>query len=229
LYQAVVFGTLYLTFAAFPMVYTGLRGWPQEKSGLSFLGVLVGIICSVVFQFWDNLRYVKLLKRLGTVAAPPETRLLGCCIGGILIVIGLFWFAWTVNPKVHWIINIAAGIPFGFGMILVTIGSTNYLVDSYTVFAASALTICIVARAICGAIFPLFVRGLFVNLGVYWALSIPAFLTLFFVPFPFVFYRYGPRIRARSKYAGKAESALQEARLSAAERTPLLAGQNNIA
>ena len=49
LYQAIVFETLYLTFAAFPIVYTDLRGWPQESSGLSFVVVLVGMLCSVVF------------------------------------------------------------------------------------------------------------------------------------------------------------------------------------
>ena len=167
LYQAVVFGTLYLTFAAFPIVYTDLRGWPPESSGLSFVGVKIGMLFSVVFQFWDNHRYAKLVRRLAPEAAPPETRLPGCCVGGISIVVGLFWFAWTTSPEIHWMINTAAGVPFGFGIVLVTISSTNYLVDSYTVFAASALTVCICARATCGAAFPLFVRGLFANLGVY--------------------------------------------------------------
>ena len=225
LYQAIVFGTLYLTFAAFPIVYTDLRGWPQESSGLSFVGVLVGMLFSVVFQFWDNYRYVKLVDRLATETAPPETRLPGCCVGGVSIVVGLFWFAWTTSPDIHWMINTAAGVPFGFGIVLVTISSTNYLVDSYTVFAASALTVCICARATCGAAFPLFVRGLFANLGVYWGLSIPAFLALLCAPFPFIFCRYGPSIRARCKYAGHAEKSLQQARRPMNERTPLLSEQ----
>ena len=221
-YQAVIFGTLYLTFAAFPILYTDLRGWPQQSSGLSFVGVLFGMLFSVAFQLWDNHRYVKLVIELRPEAPPPETRLLGSCVGGVSIMIGLFWFAWTTSPSIHWTLNTAAGIPFGFGIVLVTISSTNYLVDSYTVFAASALTVCICARAMCGAAFPLFVRGLFAKLGVYWGLSIPAFLALLCAPFPFIFYRYGPGIRARCRYAGQAEKSLLRARRPVDERTPLL-------
>lgn len=194
IYQAIVFGTLYLTFTAFPTVYTQLRGWPQERSGLSFLGVLAGFFLSVIFQLWDNRRYVQLVDRLGT-SVTPEARLPGSCIGGVCIVLGLFLFAWTANPNIPWIINTAAGAPFGFGVVLVTISSTNYLVDVYNVFAASALTVCICARAICGAAFPVFVPQLFARLGVYWGLSLPGLFALLCAPVPFVFYHYGTLLR----------------------------------
>ena len=226
-YQAIIFGTLYLAFAAFPIVYIDLRGWPLESSGLSFVGIIVGMLFSVIFQMWDNDRYVKLVDRLATGVAPPETRLLGCCIGGVSIVFGLFWFAWTTSPDIHWMINTVAGVPFGFGVVLVTISSTNYLVDSYTVFAASALTICICARATCGALFPLFVRYVFAQLGVYWGLSIPAFLALFCAPFPFIFRHCGPSIRARCKYAEHGEKSLRQMRHPMNERTLLLSGQTS--
>jgi MFS family permease len=228
LYQAVVFGTLYLTFAAFPIAYIDLRGWPKEKSGLAFLGVLGGILLSVIFEIWDNRRYVKQVDKLRGKAAPPESRLLSCCVGGVSIVAGLFWIAGTADPNVHWMINAAAGIPFGFGIVLVTIGSTNYIVDSYTIFASSALAVCICARAICGAVFPLFVRRLFATIGVYWALSIPAFLSLLYVPFPFVLYYYGVDIRARCKYASEADLTARAARRTVNERSRLLPEQNGV-
>ena len=43
------------------------------------------------------------------------------------------------------------------------------------------------------------------NLGNQWASSIPAFLALACTPLPFVFHMYGNAIRARSKYAAKAQ------------------------
>ena len=43
------------------------------------------------------------------------------------------------------------------------------------------------------------------NLGNQWASSIPAFLALACTPLPFVFHMYGDAIRARSKYAAKAQ------------------------
>ena len=218
LYQAIVIGILYLTLEAFPIVYGGTRGWSQKEIGLSFLGVLVGTLCSVLFQLWDNHHYVKLLKRLEPGTAPPEARLFGCCVGSVSIVIGLFWFAWTSGPSMHCLVSIAAGIPFGFGVVLVTIGATNYLIDAYTIFAASALTVCFCGRAVLGATFPLLARSMYENLGIHWGSSVPAFLALACSPFPFFLYRYGPEIRARCKFAGQAEKSLQMARIYQNER-----------
>jgi MFS family permease len=223
LYQAVVFGTLYFMFAALPLVYTDILGWPKEQSGLAFMGVVVGMALSVVFATWDNARYVRTLERLRGEPVPPETRLPACCLGGVCIVVGLLWCAWTARPGLPWLLNMASGVPFGFGIVLVTIGSTNYLVDAYTIYAASALTVCICGRAVWGAVFPLFVRSMFASIGVWWSLAIPAVLSLICLPFPFVFYRFGPAIRARCKYAGEAYMAAQRARRRVDEETPLLA------
>ncbi|KAM7214802.1 Major facilitator superfamily domain containing protein [Rhypophila decipiens] len=228
LYQAVVFGTLYLSFTAFPIIWSDLLGYPAEQSGLAFLGVLVGILFSVVFAIWDNNRYVKRVEQLCGMPAPPELRLPACCVGGIAIVAGLLFFAWTATAKTHWIVHSASGVPFGFGIVLVTISTTNYLVDSYTIYAASALTVCICGRAVCGAVFPLFVRSLFASVGVWWGLLIPTFLSLLCLPFPFWFLCYGPAIRARGKYAAYTAMVVQQlakppARgIAADENTPLL-------
>jgi hypothetical protein len=48
------------------------------------------------------------------------------------------------------------------------------------------------------------------NLGIHWASSIPAFLALMCVPFPFLFYKYGWSIRMRCKFAAEAARELQE-------------------
>ncbi|KAK6407813.1 hypothetical protein LTR81_017697 [Elasticomyces elasticus] len=79
-------------------------------------------------------------------------------IGGIAIPIGLIWFAWTNSPSIHWMASIAAGVPFGFGMVMVFLGIMNYLIDAYTIFAASVLAANSVLRSIFGAVFPLFTQ-----------------------------------------------------------------------
>ena len=48
------------------------------------------------------------------------------------------------------------------------------------------------------------------NLGIHWASSIPAFLALMCVPFPFLFYKYGRSIRIRCKFAAEAAKELEE-------------------
>lgn len=53
---------------------------------------------------------------------------------------------------------------------------------------------------------------MYANLGIHWAASIPAFLALACVPFPLIFWKYGPTIRARCKFAAEAARVLKEMR-----------------
>lgn len=52
---------------------------------------------------------------------------------------------------------------------------------------------------------PLFTTYMYKNLGTQWASSIPAFLALVFAPLPFVFLKFGAKLRANSKFANEAK------------------------
>ncbi|KAK2731292.1 MFS siderochrome iron transporter 1 [Onygenales sp. PD_40] len=207
-YMAIVYGTLYMLFAAFPIVYQQYRGWNEGVGGLSFLGVLIGMLIAMVINLVANKRYQRIAEKYAGFA-PPEARLPVCMIGGVSIPIGLFWFAWTNSPSIHFLASIAAGIPFGLGMVLVFLGVINYLIDSYTIYAASVLAANSVLRSLFGAAFPLFTRYMYQDLGIHWASTIPAFLALACVPFPFIFYKYGAQIRTRCKFAAEADAFMK--------------------
>lgn len=51
-----------------------------------------------------------------------------------------------------------------------------------------------------GAVFPLFTFQMYETLGVAWATSLLAFLSVVMIPIPFVFFKFGPTIRAKSQY-----------------------------
>ncbi|KAL1637516.1 MFS siderochrome iron transporter 1 [Neofusicoccum ribis] len=212
IYMAIIYGTLYMLFAAFPIVYQQGRGWSSGIGGLAFLGVAVGMIAAVIYSILDNKRYIKAMEAAPSGFAAPEARLPPALIGSIAMPVGLFWFAWTNSPSVHWIVSIMAGAPFGFGMVLVFLSIMNYLIDAYLIFAASVLAANAVLRSLFGAAFPLFTTYMYQDLGIHWASTIPAFLALACVPFPFLFYKYGPAIRARCKYAAKAAAFLEKLR-----------------
>ncbi|GAB7323894.1 hypothetical protein MBLNU13_g07326t1 [Cladosporium sp. NU13] len=204
IYMAIVYGILYMLFGAFPIVYQQNRGWSPGIGGLSFIGVAVGMGFAVCYSIWDNKRYAN-LSDAHKGFAPPEARLPPTFVGALAVPIGLFWFAWTNGPNIHWIVSIIAGAPFGFGTVLIFLGVMNYLIDTYTIYAASVLAANSVLRSLFGAAFPLFTTDMYANLGIHWAASVPAFLALACVPLPFLFYKYGPTIRERCKFA--AESA----------------------
>lgn len=209
LYMAIVYGTLYMLFAAYPIVFEEVRGWNQGVGSLPFLGIMVGMLAAVAYSIWDNKRYVR-VEDAHDGFAPPEARLVPCLIASITIPVGLFWFAWTNSPSIHWMAPIAAGAPFGFGMVLVFLSIMNYLIDAYTIFAASVLAANSVLRSCFGAAFPLFTTYMYQNLGIHWASSIPAFLAVACVPFPFLFYKYGPTIRKRCKYAAQSDAFMHK-------------------
>ena len=217
IYMAIIYGTLYMLFAAFPIVYQDGRGWSPGIGGLAFLGVAVGMIGAVLYSAtYDNKRYAKLSDKHEGFA-PPESRLPATMLGGIMIPIGLFWFAWTNSPSIHWMVSIAAGVPFGFGMVLVFLGIMNYLIDAYTIFAASVLAANAVLRSLFGFAFPLFTSQMYDSLGIHWASTVPAFLALACVPFPFLFWKYGSAVRERCKYAAESAAFLKKMQNQAQE------------
>ncbi|KAI0120440.1 MFS general substrate transporter [Hypoxylon sp. NC0597] len=209
IYMAIIYGTLYMLFAAFPIVYQQNRGWSAGIGGLAFLGILVGMLFAIAYTFPDNKRYIRVQEKHGGFA-PPEARLTPTLVGSVFLPIGLFWFAWTNSPSIHWMASISAGVPFGFGMVLVFLSIMNYLIDSYTIFAASVLAANSVLRSLFGAAFPLFTTYMYQNLGIHWASSIPAFLALACVPFPFLFYKYGAAIRKRCKFAAQSAAFVEK-------------------
>jgi hypothetical protein len=155
IYMAIVYGTLYMCFGAFPIVFQQERGWSAGIGGLAFLGIMVGMLFAVAYSVWDNSRY-KRIQGAHEGAAPPEARLPPGMVGAVFLPIGLFWFAWTNGPSIHWSVSIIGTVPFGFGMVLVFLGIINYLIDAYVIYDASVLAANSVLRSLFGAGFPLF-------------------------------------------------------------------------
>ena len=77
----------------------------------------------------------------------------------------------------------------------------SYLGDAYPKYVASVYAGNDLMRSSFGAAFPLFATAMYNKLGVGWASSLLGFLSILFIPIPFVLYYYGERIRRRSKMA----------------------------
>uniref|UniRef100_A0A1Y1LQU3 Major facilitator superfamily (MFS) profile domain-containing protein n=2 Tax=Photinus pyralis TaxID=7054 RepID=A0A1Y1LQU3_PHOPY len=213
IYMAILYGTLYLCFAAFPIVFQSPYpqgwGWRPGVGGLSFVGIAIGMIASATGSILDNGRYARTAAKHGGVA-PPEARLPPAIAGSVLLPVGLFWFSWTNGTNVHWVVPIIGSSIFAAGLLLVFLSLLNYLIDSYVIYAASVLAASAVLRSLFGCIFPLFTGKMYEHLGVHWASSIPAFLALACMPFPFLFYRYGEKIRLKCKYSAEASHILEK-------------------
>ncbi|KAK5108664.1 hypothetical protein LTR62_008069 [Meristemomyces frigidus] len=200
LYISLVYGILYLIFFAFPISYEYDRGFEFGISALPFLGIFLGVLIACALMAWETVA-VFTPKMQKAQKLLPEERLPPMMAGSIILVIGLFWFAWTSFPSISPWPQIVSGVFIGCGIIMVFMPSVVYLVDVYLFDANSALAANSFVRSLVGAAFPLFATQMYTKLGVQWASSLLAFLCLALVPAPFLFYKYGARIRARSKFA----------------------------
>lgn len=136
------------------------------------------------------------VRKIGPV---PEARLPHLVVVVWLLPIGMFWFAWTALPPLPWISSILAGIPFSFALVMLFTGINAYLTDCYAGFAASALAANTMLRYLFGAGFAMFARDMFEGLGADWATTVLGFVSVVLGILPFMFYRYGDRLRAVSK------------------------------
>ncbi|EHL02914.1 putative Uncharacterized transporter [Glarea lozoyensis 74030] len=214
IYTAFIYGILYLFLEAYPIVFAEYRGIKPTLATLPYIGLILGVLIGVGIVIAFEPRYNRKLKENHGIPV-PEQRLLPMMVGAVLFPIGLFWFAWTGNyPEIHWIVPTLSGLLTGAGIMLIFLQALNYLIDAYLMVAASAIAANTFLRSFFGAGFPLFATQMFHRLGVDWAGSLLGFLAVAFLPIPFLFYKYGEKLRKKSSYAptdfGKQQAPVDE-------------------
>ncbi|KAI0181523.1 MFS general substrate transporter [Hypoxylon sp. FL1284] len=201
IYMAFIYGLLYLFLTAYPLVFQGVHHFNPGQSGLAFFGMIIGqLIAGTVVLIMQPAYQRKLAANNGVPV--PEWRLPVVIAGGVSFTGGIFWFGWSgYRADVHWIVPAASGILSGFGLMAIFLQALNYLVDAYLMFAASAIAGNTFLRSLCGAGFPLFATYMFNGLGIEWASTLLGCVAAILVPIPVIFYLYGHKIRAKSKFA----------------------------
>ncbi|PPJ59651.1 hypothetical protein CBER1_01184 [Cercospora berteroae] len=203
LYIALIYGLLYIWFESFVIVFIETYQFGLGAEGLAFLGIFAGAIV-VIPPFFAYLYFSVEPQFDDQGNIQPEKRLLPCFVGAFCIPICLFWFGWSSRPDIHYIVPIIGSAWFSIGAFLLFNSILNYLPDAYPDYAASVLAGNDLMRSAFGAGFPLFASAMYKDLGVAWASSTLAFISIAFIPIPFVLYRYGATLRKNySKHARK--------------------------
>lgn len=87
------------------------------------------------------------------------------------------------------------------GYILIFMAMINYLTDAYKQYSASAQAAASTLRSIFAVCLPLATNSMYGQLGINWATSLLAFISMALAVIPFVFIRYGEWIRSRSPFS----------------------------
>jgi hypothetical protein len=201
IYLSVAYGIFYMYFEAYPIIFQGIYKQSPGVSGLMFLPIGAGTVGAIgIFLYYDSTLQRAQTNNRSWTQKEESRRLPLACLGCPLYVVALFWLGWTARESIPFWVPMLAGIPFGMGFILIFIALLNYLTDAYEIFAASAMAASSCCRSLAGAVLPFAATPMYNNLGVAWASSLLAFLSLGMCVIPFVFLWKGDRIREGSRF-----------------------------
>lgn len=178
---AVVYLLVYMLFTIYPIIFIQKRGYNSGVGELPLIGVVLGAAIGGVVVFYITSRDRKRLER--GHEAKPEDRLPVAMIGGVVLPLSMFWFAWSGEYNyVHWIVPTIAGVFLSASIMLIFVAYLNYLAgtlimivfaewtltssDVYLMYAASAIAANTVIRSAAAAAGPLFTQYMFNALGV---------------------------------------------------------------
>ncbi|TLD36891.1 mfs multidrug [Venturia nashicola] len=201
-YQAYLYGLMYLILSTFPGLWTNVYQESIGIGGLNYISLGIGFFLGTQITAPIMDRIYRRLKGKNNGVGKPEFRIPLMFIGSLLVPIGLFWYGWSAQARVHWIMpNIGAAI-FAAGCIVLFQCMQTYIVDSYTRYAASGVAAAVVLRSLAGFGFPLFAPYMYQALDYGWGNSLLGFIAIAIgIPAPFLFWRFGETLRARSTFA----------------------------
>lgn len=202
LYMAYLFGVMYLVLVTFPDVWSEVYGETLGIGGIHYISIASGSFAGVLVNFHYIDRIYKHLKAKNGGEGRPEFRMPSMIVGAFLVTVGLFWYGWSVQARLHWIMPDIGIVIFSAGTMGCLQSMQTYTVDSYTRFAASAMAAVAILRSLAGFAFPLFAPYMYKALDYGWGTSVLAFISIGIgFPAPFIFWFFGARLRAMSKYA----------------------------
>ena len=194
-YMAVVYGLLYLIFTNMAQVFATTYHFAADLTGLVFLSLGIGFVIGMasVAKLSDS-TVIRMTKANNGVST-PEMRLPACIIYACFVPITFFWFGWTADKAVFWIVPVIGLVPFAIGLMGIFLPIQTYIIDAFPEHAASGVAAITILRSLFGAFLPLAGPSMFSKLGLGWGNSVLGFIAIAVIPFPAFIYNYGGRIR----------------------------------
>lgn len=207
LYLTIVYIVLFTFFVGFTFIFEEVYGISQGLTNIIWVAVFIGffplgLTLPIIYKW--TVKDIQKQEADGKLNPPPipETRLWFAMLGGAFALpISLFWMGWTDYSSISiWSPIIAAAL-FGYGVISIFISAYMYIIDSYAVYAASALSFVTLSRYLAAGGMTVVGIPFYKNLDTHYTLTILGAISALMAPVPFFFYYYGARIRVKSSYA----------------------------
>lgn len=205
LWLTLIWVIMFTFLSGYEHLFGGNHNTTEGETGLCFIGIAIGLLLSsstvplVALRIRHDLHQARRGSAEGDLA--PESRLWYALISAPAVPIALFWMAWTDSESVSIWSPLAASVLLGYGMLGVFTGSCEYIVHTYGRFGPAALNFNTFTRYIVAGVMMELAPPMWRDLGVQWPLVAMGCVSVLLVPVPYVLFRWGPWVRARSAYA----------------------------
>ncbi|KAK9455085.1 major facilitator superfamily domain-containing protein [Dipodascopsis uninucleata] len=212
LYMAFTYGFLYLLLVTFPRLWEDKYGYSVGITGLMYIGPGIGFGVGLMTVTTFSQRMYRSLVEKNNGVSRPEYRLPAVAIGAICMPVGLFWYGWSAEKHLFWIMPLIGVAFFGVAMISIFQCIQSYLIDMNPMFSASSIAAGTTFRSLFGFAMPLFATQMYDKLGYGWGNTLLGFIALFVgTAFPLVVYFKGEKIRAWADVRMNARKAREDA------------------
>jgi MFS family permease len=199
----------FLFLSVIPITFQEKKGWGEGVAGLPYIALCIGTTIGFALNFLQIRKYRSIVADPAREAT-PEARLYGAMLGSIWLPIGLFIYSFTQYKELHWIAPVIALVLITIGIFFIFESCYSFTSDCYGENSSSAIAGQGFMRNTLGAVSPLFASQFFHNVGSQYAGLLLAVVATLLTFIPFVFYWFGPKLRARSKLAAVITGTKQE-------------------
>ncbi|EMD65784.1 hypothetical protein COCSADRAFT_45714, partial [Bipolaris sorokiniana ND90Pr] len=113
---------------------------------LNYISAAIGYVVGVsVAGYLNDWTYAKLKARNGGVGK-HEFRVLAMVLGTLLMPVGLVWWGWSGQAKMHWIMPNVGCFIFTTGCYVYASCVSLFLIDTYAKYSASVLSTTLLTR-----------------------------------------------------------------------------------
>jgi MFS family permease len=193
---ALDFGIYCLLLSSFATLWQDRYHQSELASSLHYFAFTIGATSAAqvggrVMDKW----YVK--QRVRHEKDSPEFRAPYMMVGACLVPVGIFWYGWSAQAKIHWIMPDIGAALFVCASFVYNQGLLAYQLDEFAEYSASANAASRIVSNLFGFAFPIFAPQLYARLGYGWGNSLLGFVTVVLgVPTPIVIRIWGEKIRS---------------------------------
>ncbi|KAI1383431.1 putative florfenicol exporter [Hypoxylon trugodes] len=199
---ALDFGIYTLLLSTFATLWIDRYGQSPLIGSLHYISFSIGFVMAAQIgsRFMDYI-YKRLRDRPGNKGVgKPEFRVPYMVPGVVFVIIGLFWYAWSAQYRIIWVMVDIGAIIFTLGSTILSQALLAYTLDMFGELGASAGAATRLLSNVLGFVFPIFAPQLYDRLDYGWGNSLLAFIFLALgIPVPIILWIWGEKLRALGK------------------------------